>query len=290
MVVAVDIESIRTGEGRIAMENLADYFDTLPSSDRIGFVELPTGSRRIAPTTDRAAIRSALNKTFGRSGQIRSCEPTLGEAAAHSVGDDRGVEAYCERAVLGLGCFIDRPPWPQARRRLDAALPGYREQTRRVLQVLTEVASSLVVLPGRRAIAFVSEGLFGDAETRRDLALLSEALERARVVLFGVHLDFPFVEASSRAGRSNTRLLDDRYGFDAMSEAAVAGGGEAIRAISRATPAIRRIDHALSGFYVLAFERGEIDQDGKRLSLKVETSRKGADVRARTQVTINPGK
>jgi hypothetical protein len=119
-----------------------------------------------------------------------------------------------------------------------------------VLQALTDIASALVQQPGRRGLILVSEGLFGDDETRRDLPDFAQALERARVVLFGIHLDFPMVQASAKGARSDTRLLDDRYGFDAMAEAAVAGGGETARAISRATPAIRRIDAALSGVYV----------------------------------------
>jgi hypothetical protein len=73
-----------------------------------------------------------------------------------------------------------------------------------------------------------------------------------------------------------------------MAETAVSAGGEAIRAVSRATAAIKRIDAALSGSYVLAFERVQSDKDGQRLSVKVEVNRRNADVRARTHVTFNP--
>jgi VWFA-related protein len=166
--------------------------------------------------------------------------------------------------------------------------PEHRQQTLTILQNLTNLAKALGERPGRRAIILVSEGLYGDEEVRRDVMAFGEALERARVVLYAVHLDFPFMEASVRSNARLTRTLDDRYGFDAMADTAVAAGGEAIRAISRATPAIKRIDTALSGSYVLAFERTAGDADGKRLGIKVKVSRPGADVRTRTHVTINP--
>jgi hypothetical protein len=131
--------------------------------------------------------------------------------------------------------------------KLEAAVLAYRAQTRRILLALRDVASTLDTRPGRRAIALVSEGLFADDDIRRDLVAFSEILERARVVLFGVHLDFPLVEASARATRSGSRLLDDQYGFDAMAETAVSAGGEAIRAgATRPRPSNESMPHCLA--------------------------------------------
>ncbi len=283
ILVVVDVDNIRLGEGRGAMDSLAEYFDTLPSSDEVGFIALPSGMPRLELTSDRVAIRSLLSKTFGVSGQLKSCEPTLGEAAAWAAGDERGLGAYGGRAGLnGLGCV------PTDKRRIDSAILAYRRQTLTMLRNLTNLAEALGKRPGKRAIVLVSEGLYGDVEIRRDIEDFGEALERARVVLYAVHLDFPFMEASTRTSITLTRRLDDRFGFDAMADAAVVAGGEAIRAISRATPAIKRIDAAMSGGYVLAFERIASDTDGKRLSIDVKVSRQGADVRARSHVTIGP--
>src|SRR6185436_4756719 len=138
------------------------------------------------------------------------------------------------------------------------------------LMNVSAIGVALQDRPGRRAVILVSEGLYGDEDTKHDVATVSAALERLRVQMFAIHLDFPFTEASSKMASSLTRRLDDHYGFEAMATAAAAGGGEGIRAISRATPAITRIDAALSGFYVLAFDRIDSDKDGKQLSLKIE--------------------
>ena len=271
IIVIVDTDNIRAGDGRGSMESLADYFDSMPSTDRIGLVAYPFGTPEVPPTSDRTVLRSGLERTVGTSHQLRSCDPTFGEAASDGVG--------WSGRVIAMGCRADPS-------RLAAAKSVYRQQTRRLFDVIARVALSMVEVPGTRAIVLVSEGLYVDEETRRDLQRLGEALERARVVLHVIHLDFPFVEASARGNATLSRRTDDQYGFDAMVETAFAGGGEAIRSISRPTGAIRRIDAALSGRYILAFERIVADKLGERLRLKVNVSRKGSDVRARSHVTI----
>lgn len=289
MILAIDVGGIRSGAGRPAMESLADYIDAIPAGDRVGLVTLPAGSPGVGLTTNRLAIRQSLDRTFGVAPQAR-CEPTRGETAAHSAGDERGILAYIERAgPQGLHCFRgERPTDPEPRRRLEMAIPVHRAEAARILASLAELARSLSQEPGRRAVVFVSEGLFGDDETRQMLQEIADVFERNRVVLFGIHLDVPLVEASAATIRSGTRLMDDRYGFDAMAEAAVAAGGEAIRAIAHATPAISRMDAALSGFYLLAFERLPSDKDGKRLRLKVQVARRDVDLRFRRSVVITP--
>jgi VWFA-related protein len=278
--VVIDIENIRSGEGRGAMESLADYFDTLPASDQIGVIVMPAGTPSLEPTTDRAAVRALLSRIVGVSGQVRSCDPTFGEAAATAVRDDRGLAAYLERAG-GLGCG----PLASARR-ITLVMPAYRQHTLALLRNLASFASALGERPGRRAIVLVSEGLYSDEELLPEIAAFGAALERARVVLHAVHLDFPFMEAVVKSNASLSRRIDDSYGLDAMADVAIAGGGEAIRAVSRATPAIRRIDAALAGAYVLAVERLESDAAGKRLSVKVNVARPGVDVRSRTHLTV----
>ena len=273
ILVVVDTDNIRAGVGRGAMESLADYFDTMPSTDQIGLLAFPFGKPSVALTSDRPALRAGLTKTFGTSHQLTSCDPTFGEAAS-------GGDGWAGR-VRQLGC---RPSPAQ----LPMANALYRQQTKRLLDTLSNIATSMMERPGRRAVVLVSEGLYFVEDMRDDLKRLSDVFERARVVLHAVHLDFPFAEASSRGSIDLSRKTDDRYGFDAMAETTFAVGGEAIRAISRPTGAIRRIDAALSGSYILGFERIATDKDGKRLDLKVDVSRKGADVRARSYVTISP--
>ncbi len=276
IMIAVDVDNIRSGAGRNGLVDVAEYVATLPPTDRVGMVTLPGGGQNLEPTTDRSSLRAALSRTAGGDHRVDSCEATIGEAAAEAVNDSRGQAAYGGRvfpprcAVIPLKTFV----------------PRYRAQTLDILRALTSLAANMAALPGRRAIVLVSEGLYSDPDMFQDLRAFGGALERSRVVLYAIHLDFPFMEASSRFSVTATRRLDDRYGFDAMADAAFAGGGTAIRAISRATPAIRQIDTELSGTYLLGIERLPSDVAGKALEVKIDVGRKGTDVRARQNVTI----
>ena len=98
IMVVVDTDNIRAGDGRGAMESLADYFDTMPSSDQIGLLAFPFGAPSVALTSDRPALRAGLRKTVGTSHQLTSCDPTFGEAASGGVGWLRASRA------IGLPC------------------------------------------------------------------------------------------------------------------------------------------------------------------------------------------
>jgi len=285
IMIAVDVDNIRPGAGRNALVDVADYVATLPGTDRIGVVTLPGGGQNVEPTADRAAVRAALSKLAGADHRMDSCDATIGEAAAEAMDDTRGWDAFNSR-VFPPRCPRTRFPGDPTHRDLKVFVPMYRTQTRQALAALTSLASNLGAVSGRRSIVLVSEGLYFDNDLVQELPAFGAALERSRVVLYAIHLDFPFSEAGSRFASSATRLLDDRYGFDGMANTATFGGGAAIRAISRATPAIKRIDQELSGTYLLGIERQPSDTAGKPLELKVEVSRKGADVRTRRNITV----
>ena len=280
-ILAVDVANIRSGAGRNLLVNVADYVATLPPTDRIGMVTLPGGGRSVEPTADRAVIREALSRTAGTDHRMDSCDATIGEAAAEAVNDDRGLAAFRRTSP-------PRCPDP-TRARLGMFINQYRNETRNTLGALTSLANAMAAIPGRRTIVLVSEGLYLDNDLiQEEMRAFGAALERSRVVLYAIHLDFPFAEASmSILANPASRRLDDRYGFDAMATTAYFGGGAAIRAISRATPAIRQIDTELSGTYLLGIERQLTDVAGKSLELKVEVAREGTDVRARQNITIS---
>ena len=279
IILAVDVDNIRSGAGRNALVDVAEYVATLPPTDRIGIMTLPGGGTTVEPTADRARIRDALSRMAGTDHRMTSCDATIGEAAAEAMNDDRGLAAFAARAP---------PPRcpPATRPRLQQFVRTYRAQAQQTLRALTSLANNLAAVPGRRVIVLVSEGLYFDTDIVQELPAFGAALERSRVVLYAIHLDFPLSEASAQYARSDTRFLDDRYGFDGMATTAVFGGGAAIRAVSRATSAITRIDSELSGTYLLGIERLPSDVVGKQMEVKVEVTRKGTDVRSRPNVTI----
>ena len=284
IILAIDVDNIRSGAGRNAFVDVAEYVATLPATDRIGIMTLPGGGTTVEPTADRAVVREALGRMAGADHRMNSCDATIGEAAAEAVNDDRGWDAFTKRAF---------PPHCRVKvedpthRDLKLFIPPYRAQAQQTLGTLTSLTKNLGAVTGRRIIVLVSEGLYMDQDIIQNLPAFGAALERSRVILYAIRLDFPYSEASAQYTGSATRLLDDRYGYDGMANAAAFGGGAAIRAISRATPAITRIDQELSGTYLLGIERLPADAAGKTLEVRIEVTRKGTDVRTRRNITIS---
>jgi VWFA-related protein len=298
-IFVVDVDEIRAGEGRAQMKNVADYLDRLRADDRVGVVSLPYGTPRIDPTTDRKTIRSALDLIAGSSNRIREAQMTPGEAADIARGDVRALtQGYWARR-RGLpttkNCPSDTPvPEPLTVPEgceIDAerALQEYRLHTRIIADSLSALATAMAPLSGSKALVIVSEGLFNDLQSQDDVTRFAAAAERARVTLYALHLDAPFIEAAT--GQNNatlTRALDDIVGYDGMAEAAVAARGTAFRVVAQATPLLERIDTELSGYYLLSFERDANDRDGQREKIDVKVTRPGLDVRARAEFTPVP--
>jgi VWFA-related protein len=279
--IAVDVEEIRAGEGRGLFATIGEYLDQLLPIDRVGLISLPLGVPRIDPGFDRSVIRSGLTRFVGLSPKLTACEPTLGEAAAISAADSQGMVAYNARASA-LRCP------PASRTFASHFIEAHRRHTRDVLKLLGTLAESMASLPGRKVILLVSEGLFSDEETRSDREQFAAALDRFRVSLYALHMDFPFVDASLKGGvspggvsNSLTRTLDDKYGFDAMADAAFVTGGMAFRVVGLGTNILNRINAELAGYYILAFERATSDRDNRPIKVQVKVRRPDLDVRAR---------
>jgi hypothetical protein len=213
----------------------------------------------------------------GTDHRMTSCDATIGEAAAEAVNDDRGLEAFAERT---------KPPRcpPATRPRLQQFVRTYRAQAQQTLRALTSLANSLAAVPGRRVIVLVSEGLYFDTDIVQELPAFGAALERSRVVLYAIHLDFPLSRGVCtvrpfRHPFPRRPLWLRRHGQRVVLRAA----GAAIRAISPRDARHHANRSELSGTYLLGIERLPTDVAGKSLELKVDVSRKGTDVRSRQQ-------
>jgi hypothetical protein len=275
---------------------------------------MPYGTPRVDVTTNHDRVRAAAGLVAGTSQAVLESAMTYGEAAAIETRDTKALLAYWERSAgarASVG-FPEAPgceppgeaPDPAARtgrvRRLfdepaevpvecvrvaGRALERHRRHTRDILDVLRAIAERMTNLEGQKAIVFVSEGMLHDLDTLGDVRRFAEAAERARVALYALHLDAPLVEAGTGSNSTQSRLLDDYAGFDAMAEVAAAARGSALRVVGPATNALARIDAELAGYYLLSFEREPADRDGARVRIDVTVNRPGLDVRARREFT-----
>jgi len=279
---AIDTDEIRAGEGRVPLGTIADYLKTLRRDDRVGLVSLPIGTPRLDATTDREPVLNALAGIVGSANRTRACEMTPGEAEAVTLGNTEGTKAYVERTA-GLRCPTGRFASPETL--AGQALNRYRQHTQFMLDTLGQFASGMASIPGPKAIVLVSEGFLNDPLTNDALRAFAASAERARVSLYAIHLDVPRVDATASSDSLRSRGLDDRQGFDSMSELASATRGTALRALDSATAALARIDAELDGYYLVSFERDAVDRDGQRQAIAVKVNRSDVDVRARREFT-----
>lgn len=287
-MLAVDVGEIRAGEGRLAMQQIAQFVDALPSEDLVGLVVLPYGTPRVELTTDRKILRDTLAKTVGASDQYKSCEPTLGEAASLSTGDRSALETYFLR-VYRLHCIRDSAFPTGARARdfrgipgfsLNASLASRRMETRSTVDTLGALSDRMARLEGQKTIVLVSEGLYTDRDTRLDIARFGERAAAARVRLYALHLDTPVAEAAYTVP-ADTHNLDDHLGFDGMAEVAAITGGSALRVVARATEMLNRVDREASGYYLISVETDPAERDGTPVDMKVRLKTKGLEVLTR---------
>ena len=300
LIFVVDLENILSGEGRLAMQNVADFVGRLGAGDRVGLVALPTGDPRIEPTTDRAALREAVTRLAGISLRLRDRQMTFGEAAGIAGGDRRSLAAYWYRIVdqgrepaMGKNCGPPEGPFerpltvPQvcilaAQRTLESV----RYHTRRTLDVARSLATAMAPLPGPKGIVLVSGGLLTDGETMAQLREFSTAAERARVSLYSLLIEAPAVEASAGTGNTTeTKIFDNQVGLAGLADLALSARGVAQRIHGDATPALERIDRELSGYYLISFERAPGDRDGARVGITVKTTRPDVAIVARKEFT-----
>jgi VWFA-related protein len=277
----IDTDEIQFGDGAGAMQSIAAFVDGVGRDDLVGVVALPTGVPRVDLTTDREAVKTAVRQIRGRSRKRSECDPTPGEAVAITQGQN---DAYLAR-VRGLTmCSLDILPSPEDS--ADRVMEVYLRHARQVFDVAGNMAKAMSPLPGSKTIVLVSESLLSDPGLARDLVRFGAVLEQARVRLYALKLDAPFVDVTAQTPTTLTGMLDNRLGLNGLSEAAIAGGGETFRGTANVTAGLRQIDAQLGGYYEIAFERDAMDEDNARLDLKIRVTRPNTDVRYRNRVTI----
>jgi len=296
IVFVVDIEEIRMGEGRRAMEALADYADGLGPTDRIGLIALPTGNPRVDVTTNREALRDGLSRINGISSRQRRPDMSPGEAHYIASGDNNALIEYLRR-VQATDCQLRRDtgnraqPNPnfdqqlQCRRVAEQILEVYREHTLSVLKSLTALAALLEPVEGPKIIVFVSEGMYYDDKASETLADFAIAAERARVVLHALQLDVPRDAAENRGQTRGVADLDQRIGFEGLNAMAGASRGDVRRVVGLGTPSLDHLEPELAGYYLLSFAREPSDPDRAVLDLHVDVTVPDVEVRSRDDVS-----
>jgi VWFA-related protein len=281
-LIVVDVDQIRTGEGKVAMRALSDFVSSLGANDLAGVVALPYGRPRVDLTRDRASLTQALERIVGAS-RVRDDVMSVGEAYSIERGDRTVLEDWSARGA----CKINYPDCPLGPKLIAEKL--MREQRRsssNLFDTLSALAAAMKPLRGLKTIVLVSEGMVRDREVTDHLRGFAETAAEARVTLYSLALDAPQTESIDGMTKPPDRRLDSIVRTDGMADAASAGGGSLFLVSGTADNALKRIDTELSGYYLLSFESEPSDVTDKRRNVEVRVRRPGVTVRVRTDYSV----
>ncbi|MEX2662285.1 MAG: hypothetical protein WD227_10150, partial [Vicinamibacterales bacterium] len=131
----------------------------------------------------------------------------------------------------------------------------------------------------------------GRANAAAEITALGREAAIANLSVFALHLDWSFQEAmSSRGGVRLSYFRDSGMAATGLEMVAGTAGGTVVRVQGRSPDvAFDRVLRETSAHYLLGVEGSEADRDGRPHPIRVHVTRRGAQVRSRTELVIPKG-
>jgi VWFA-related protein len=319
-ILAVDNGSFEAGSIRPAMEAAQYFVDSLEPNDRLGLYVYPTGPR-IAPTTERAPIRTALSSVTGEKWSLRS-RFNLQPSEIVDITAALGMGIQTRQNTFGIDPSapptaatnaVPLPPdWDAVLRVVRRECPGevdcpshilnevasmaphLENQVESSLRGLDELLRGLAGVPGRKNVVLVSAGIL--VSDRRDgrpdvgdrSRVMGQTAARANASVYTVQVETtgPSAVAGSRlpmSVSSRDRLMLGNW-LDEFST--TAGGSRIYVPVGSGQFAFQRVLRETSAHYLLGVEPAETDRDGKPRQLRVRVDHPGVTVHGRQWVLI----
>jgi VWFA-related protein len=292
-VLAVDEHSLHVSNAMAAVRAAERFIDALEPDDLVGLYAYPTGAAYHDLTNDHRAVRRELQKVGGvfveRPGKFNL---TVSEAIDIANRDNAVVREVLRRECGGRsspGCSprdIDAEGTAQA---------AYIEmQASQSLGGLRGLVRGLAKISGRKNLVLVSGGLIttdqagGRADTSSEISSLAREAALANLAVFALHLDWSFItSATSRSGLRTTLFRDGDLAAGGLERIAGSTGGTMLRVYGTAPEkAFDRVLLETSAYYLLGVESAETDRDGNPKGIRVNTKRRGVQLRSRPIVVI----
>lgn len=270
----VDEGNIRAGGGRSALKTAARFLDTLTAADRVALFTIPGPWPRIPFTDDLDRVRAAFGRLNGRASTIEGHRFNLGieEALGIAGGNRQTLQEAAARECVGVpNCDVDLMADAQG------MADEVHERSAASLNGLAAVFSDLAAIEGPKTLVLISEGLLLDRQFG-DLSDLAAAAATARVGLYALRLGTDAFDAgrpSAASGRDAQFLaegLETLVGLARGASFTVTGTGAGV---------FERVARELAGYYLVAFEPGASDRDGKAHQIRIDVRRPSVTVRSR---------
>jgi len=296
VMVAVDQAHIRRVEGLAALRAAASFIDALDPADRVAAATInETGS--IQFTTDHPSVKRYLqgltgtaaatpvHYNVGLSEAIRIADGSrtrLDQVVLRECGEPIARVESQQRIAAANGA---RDPCPiEIEQEARGIVQQARTDARVSITALARLIERLAEIPGPKTLVLLSEGLVAEPQLF-DLSSLGAAAQAARVTLYVLQLEAPVFEASDTT-TSPTMQDDLRARADGLARLADTARGALFHLVGSDPYPFKRILTELSGYYLVAFEAGDRDRDGRTHHIDVRTRTPGAIVRARPSFTI----
>lgn len=321
-LLAFDAGSFSVAESRRAAQSARAFVDRLEPNDLAGIYAYPFGPR-VAPTSDRASVRSALATVTGGAQPMSSqfhltpaevidinaeltgmpVAPIFGQLGGRSnslASTLSGSQADTLRRVLLRECGSENDL--QCAQNIEREVANlaffYEGEIAREIGDLGSVIRGLSELPGRKTVVVISAGMPaadrpGARPSVGDLArVLGEEAARANASIYALFFDLTTYQMfSAENARSNRMPVSQARESSVLSrfldQFASTSGGTMIRVVTGSGEgAFGQVLRETSAYYLLGVAPAEADRDGRLHRLKVKVDAQGSTVRSRTWVQI----
>lgn len=293
-VLAVDESSFDATSVLAYRAGLKRFLDVVGPGDLVGLQAFPGGGPWLPPTTDRVALRSAIDLLAGRRELPRTrFRLSRGEMLDITAGDRQVLLRVAQRecAVIDRR-YCEQIDLPRAALEMAMQMEAWQAQT---LSGLRAVLADVARISGRKTVVVVSGGLASSdrpasrGATESLVRELGREAERANLNLYVLHLDSTFLSAFSPTSRTQVSdvFRDESLLRQGLEQFADVAGGTLLRAQTGVGDnLLARVLLETSGYYLLGVERDREDRPGQSQAIEVRVARRDTDVRSRRWVTI----
>jgi VWFA-related protein len=300
ILLVVDRNNMRLGDGRAALDGLRGLIDNLAPRDRLGLVTFPAGGPLIAPTGDHQSVIDAIGRIRGMASA--QPDPTLLMTVDEAIRIDRRIPGamtrVSERNCVGGGTPRPEEAFPdvvsgrlsqvnQCEVRIASEAGRYVRETRAqssdALAALDTLLEGLRDFDARKTIVYVSNGVVFDREIEGRLRELGAKIAAASATFYSIQI-YTAPNDATAPGLAPDWEADRKVRGEGLDYLAGVSGGALFRPAAGLGTVAARIARETSARYAIGFQVQPAERDGRKHDIKVSLRRdRGVTVRHRTE-------
>ncbi len=293
LLFVVDENYLKIGSGRSVLRTAERVMGALAPGDAVGLARLPTGRGGVEFTTNRDRIRRALSGILGAQSPRSGERVRLSEAHALEINDqttwNQVIDRECGASTVGTGAIAASMGREACVDELEAqaknVLGDASARTRQSISGFEQLATRLAAMKTPVNVILISEGLYIGRD-RNDLTQLARLAAQARITFFVVQPD-ESMQDNDQLRTSGS--FSDEVLAEGLEQLAGYTRGSYFKVATSAAGVFDRISRELSGYYLLSFEPTEADRTSRDRRIRVEVSRRGLTVKARSTYALADG-